>query len=108
MAGDSTDTTEARAARVAGELTKAQRDCLLGAIVKPPLKNVTVGGKPFMPNYWQVVVPANHSDNSPMELDKAGLWNLPIRIGDRSYTKEYHGQILPLGLLVRKHLENER
>jgi hypothetical protein len=81
-----TDTTEARAARVAGELTKAQRKALLdGAFV--------VRGQADYRN-----------GRLAIRADKRVRYNLCLR----KMLTDYIGTPLltPLGLLVRKHLEN--
>ncbi|HEX7720489.1 MAG TPA: hypothetical protein VF389_11835 [Woeseiaceae bacterium] len=94
-----------RAEEIAAGLSDTQRQCLMRAKITAPLKNVTVGGKPFMPDYWSVEVPASHSSEAPKQLEDMGLWSLPIRIGDRSHTSAYRGEILPLGRAVRKIIE---
>ncbi len=73
-----TDTTEACAARVAGELTKAQT------------KTVQHG---FQHANWPTI----------KALEKAGLVNIRVCFPDGNGLT-----LTPLGEAVRKHLENER
>ena len=90
--------------RIAAGLTKAEIECLLGAEIKGPLKGVTVGGKPFMPDYHSVEVPGKDR-MAVYDLQKLGVWSLPIRSGGRFCSGIYHGEIKPLGLALRAHLE---
>ena len=92
--------------RIARGLTEEDRACLLNAKVTPPNPKVMVGGKPFMPDYYSVEISCNstRSQTAVLNLETKGMWTLPIRLGDRSYTRAYCGQILPLGLAVLKYI----
>lgn len=85
--------------QIAAKLSDAQRKALLGAKVHEPHS--------FMPNYHAVEFKCAGNGAVVESLQDAGLVSLPIRLGDRSSTFGFSGEILPLGLEVRKLLEVE-
>lgn len=83
---------------IARGLTEAQRRVLARMKVREP--------HPAMPDYWAVEfyggdVPAGDVE----ELVKMGLVSLPVSTGGRG-SPTYHGQIHPLGLALRTHLQS--
>lgn len=84
----------------AAGLSEAQRRAVMEAEVSPPTA--------FMPNYSAVLLHNSGMTASEVaDLVALGLMTLPIRLGDRSYTSGYHGEIHPLGLAVRAHLRSQ-
>lgn len=92
--------TDTRAQEIAGKLTKAQAAAIMSATIRPPHAT-------FMPDYHAVRVPGFCDNAAVEELGKIGVWSLPIRTGNYWHTVEWCGQMLPLGLAVRRILERQ-
>ena len=86
------------AREIAGTLTKAQREALLGASVRPPSYAI----RQLLGDYHQVELPSSRmSGLECQQLQHLGLVILPIRTKGGALVGEIH----PLGLAVRAILQ---
>jgi hypothetical protein len=95
-----TDTTEARAARVAGELTNPLREALMALPLPRHADTLRrIASRPFS-SLWRK---ATKHWRAMIILEHLGLVQRKVSRGETLWRPTR-----PLGLLVRKHLENER
>lgn len=87
-------------AEIAAGLTDAQRRAMERAKVSEPHS--------IMPAYYRIEMPCcGMNVNEVSQLRDWGLVSLPITTGPRCGPSIYHGEIHPLGLAVREHLEKK-
>ena len=85
--------------QIADSLTEAQRSMLVTA--------KSYNNPSFMPNYHMIEIDCRgRQPDDAAALQELGLVTLPIRIGDRSCTLGFSGELLPLGIEVRRILES--
>lgn len=85
---------------IARGLTEAQMRVFARMKVREP--------HPAMPDYWAVeFYGGDVSGGDVQELVNMGLVTLPISTGGRG-SPTYHGQIHPLGLALRTHLQSRQ
>jgi len=83
---------------IADSLSEAQRAAIVAAKIPPPTN--------ILPNYRMVDLPnCGMTATEADKLQSLGLVSLPIRIGARTGTASYSGEIHPIGLRVRAILE---